>query len=403
MVTFETSHSDRQNVVVVIGAGIGGLTAGLELAHAGFRVIIVERSPVLSEAGAGIQISPNAGRVLSRIGLDRAIAARSSEPTAIEAWDGHGGKRLAVLPGQVFRELYRFPYRIIHRADLQAALLEGCAKRTDVTIMTGASVTEVSETVDNIAVTVTKDGDTARFEAIALVAADGVRSTTRRSIAGASTPVPIGMTAWRTTIPAAHAQGIVDLDRVTVWLGRNGHVVHYPVSQGDALNIVAIVPEKWDADDWSAPGDPAVIAQRFGTWNEKVRRVIGAASSWQKYAISTVDPAGAWTQGRIALLGDAAHAMQPFLAQGAAMAMEDAAVLSQHLRRTGDVPRALRAYEEERRKRVGKVAAATAATARAYHAAGPMAVARDIALRLAGTRLMLNRNEWIYRWKPPAP
>ena len=192
------------------------------------------------------------------------------------------------------------------------------------------------------------------------------------------------------------------MDRVGLWLGRDAHLVHYPVARGAAVNIVAIVTEAWDKHGWSAVGDRADLAQRFKAWPARARRLLAAPVAWQKFAIHRVDASGAWTDGRLALLGDAAHAMAPFLAQGAAMAIEDAAVLANSLRGATDVPAALRTYETARKARVARVAEAANKAGAQYHYGGLLALARDTALRFAGERLTLDRNDWIYRWRAPA-
>jgi salicylate hydroxylase len=187
--------------------------------------------------------------------------------------------------------------------------------------------------------------------------------------------------------------------RVGLWLGRAAHLVHYPVAQGTAANIVAIVDEKWDRPGWSAPGDRAEIMRRFQDWPLRARHIIAAPVSWQKFAINRVSPAAPWSEDRLTLLGDAAHAMEPYLAQGAAMAIEDAAVLAGKLRNAADIPAALRAYEAERKPRVTAVARAANLTGRRYHYAGPLAFARDMALRYDAPRFVLDQNDWIYRWQ----
>ena len=393
---------ERQPIVVA-GAGIGGLTAALALAHAGFRVTVVERAAEFSEAGAGIQLSPNAGRILAGLGLDRAIAARAIEPEAIEVRSGAGGRMLAAIPGRAFRDRYKFPYRIIHRADLQAALAAGARAHGLITLEAGATVTETLKQQDGLLVRIARTGGTSVTPAELIVAADGVWSSLRGGVAGAARSTASGMTAWRATVAGDIARELAPMNRVGLWLGREGHLVHYPIAKGAALNIVAIVAEAWDKPGWNAPGEPAEIARRFAGWSAPARRLIAAPLAWHKYAINTVDPAGAWSDGRIALLGDAAHSMLPFLAQGAAMAMEDAAVLAARLRGASDIPAALRDYETERKARVAAVAAASAATARHYHAAGLMAAARDLALRIGGARLVMARNDWIYRWRAAEP
>lgn len=391
----------NQRTFVIIGAGIGGLTAAIAIARTGAHVVIVERAAELSEAGAGIQLSPNAGRVLAQFGLERQIAAKGIEPKAITVRNATSGATLTSLPGQAFRDRYTYPYRIIHRADLQQALAGKVATYDTITLLTGATVQDTLAQGDGLLIRIATPNGVDVVHAAGIIAADGVWSATRETIAGSATAKGAGMTAWRATIPADIARDLIAMDGVMLWLSPAGHVVHYPVANGAALNVVAIVPEQWDKRGWSAPGERGEIAARFKPSCDDLRRVIGAPLAWHKYGLATVDPAGAWTAGRVALLGDAAHAMLPFAAQGAAMAIEDAAVLGQHLRGATDIPAALAAYAAERRPRVAKVAATARANGTQYHAAGMMAFARDMALKVAGARLTMDRSDWIYRWTPP--
>lgn len=391
----------ERRTIVIAGAGIGGLTASLALANAGYTVVVVERTPDLSVAGAGIQIGPNAGRALARLGLDKAIAAAAIEPAAIEVRAATSGTTLTAVPGAQFRERYGFPYRVIHRADLQAALLDGVRGDPAIRIELGAAVARHMPQPDGLLVRVAKGSGAEVIPAAALIGADGVWSETRSSIANGASPKTTGRTAWRAVVAADTARDLVAMDRVGLWLGPDAHLVHYPIARGAAVNIVATVADAWDKRGWSAAGDRQEIMRRFADWTPAARSLVAAPLAWQKYALLTVDPAAPWTDGGTALLGDAAHAMVPFLAQGAAMAIEDAMVLADCLYGATDVPGALRRYEIERRERVARVAAASLATGGHYHGRGAMAFARDLALRFGGERLILGRNDWIYRWQPP--
>ena len=394
------SRSDRRTIIIT-GAGIGGLTAALALAEAGYRIVIAERSAQLSEAGAGIQIAPNAGRVLAGLGLDAAIAAKAIEPAAIDIRSGVSGNLLTSIPSRAFRDRYGFPYRVIHRADLQAILVAAVTAHPAITIELNATIGEHHVKDDGLLVRIRGESGGEVLSAAAVIGADGVRSACRETMPASGSPSPTGRTAWRAIVAADVARDLVAMDRVGLWLGPDAHLVHYPVTGGAAVNIVAIVAEQWEKPGWSAAGDRAGILRRFAGWAASARKLIAAPLSWQKFAILTVDAHGAWSHDRFALLGDAAHAMAPFLAQGAAMAIEDAAVLADRLHGATDIPAALREYEVIRKKRVIGVAAASEETGRRYHDTGIMAVARDTALRLAGVPLILGRSDWIYRWTPP--
>jgi salicylate hydroxylase len=239
--------------------------------------------------------------------------------------------------------------------------------------------------------------------AAALIAADGVRSDLRGKIAADNTARAIGRTAWRATLPARTLERLVPLMHTGLWLGPNAHLVHYPIAGGRSVNIVAIVEEKWQGVGWSEPGDYYRLARHFARWATAPRAIVGATAEWRKWAILAVDPALPWTFDRGALLGDAAHAMPPFLAQGAAMAIEDAAVLADCLAASpADINSAFAAYESARQPRVARVHKEAFETGAHYHSGRPFAILRNTALRLAGWRLILGKNDWIYGWEQEA-
>jgi salicylate hydroxylase len=388
--------AERQTVVIA-GAGIGGLTAALALSEAGFRAIVCERAETLSELGAGIQLSPNAGRVLAGLGLDEAIAADAIEPAAIDVRSGTTGQILVSIPTSRFRERYGFPYRVVHRADLQKILVAAAKRRSDISVRLATTVGEAAPQAGGHLVRVNGAGRSDVVPAAAVIGADGVWSSLRERIPGAATAEATGRTAWRALVSLDNAPAALPTDRVGLWLGHDAHLVHYPVARGAAINLVAIVEEKWDRKSWSAPGDRVWLAERFARWPPDARRIIEAPFGWQKFPIAAVDPTKPWVSGPYALLGDAAHAMAPFLAQGAAMAMEDAVVLARSLAGS-EIATALQAYEKERKERVVRIAGEARRVGEVYHAASPLATFRDWALRFGGAKFVLRRNDWIYRW-----
>ena len=384
--------------ILVVGAGIGGLTAALALARRGFHVDIAERAAELDEVGAGIQLSANAGRVLADLGLSTAITEVATEPTAIEVRNGLSGALLSSISGSTLKARYDFPYWVIHRADLQTVLRQAVERSAAIKLHLGVEVTGSNVSADRAGVRlrVPHLAD-ATFEAI--IAADGVRSSLRSLVPGAAAPRAANRAAWRALVPISAAGGLLAANTVSVWLGPRAHIVCYPVARGTAANIVAIVEERSDEPGWGLPGAFPDLAAHLQSWSPRVMQLLSLANSWKKYALMHVDPTGPWSADRLALLGDAAHAMMPFLAQGAAMAIEDAAVLANSLSVSSDVPAALKLYEAERKGRMVRVAAAAARTGQRYHFTGGMAAARDLALRVAGERLILNEVDWIYRWR----
>jgi salicylate hydroxylase len=389
--------ADRPSIIVA-GAGIGGLTAALSLARSRFQVSLCERAPELAEIGAGIQLSPNAGHVLAGLGLDAAIAKAAIEPKAIEIRSGMTGALIASIDLSHFTRRFGMSYRVIHRADLQAILGRAVTAEPAIRLRLGATVSGFAAEAGGIVARVTRDGGSDMVEGAALIAADGVWSGLRAAIGG-SPASPTGRVAWRATVPAAGRP--MPADRVGLWLGPDAHLVHYPVAGGAFINIVAIVEEEWLSQSWSEPGDPYRLAARFGQWSDAARSIVALDAEWSRFAIAAVDPGGPYVQDRVALLGDAAHAMTPFLAQGAAMAIEDAAVIAWRLARSSDVPTALLAYQADRRPRTRRVAEAAQRVGDQYHFGSIAGAARDFALRVAGASLVALQSDWIYRWKPP--
>lgn len=386
--------------IFIAGAGIGGLTAALTLAALGFRVVVCERAEKLSEIGAGIQLSPNAGRVLDSLGLDNAFDTAACEPTALDVRSGPSGSLISSIPLTGTRQRFGFPWRVIARAELQAVLTAAVTTNPLIDLRLGTALVDFVDGADELLLgTETRSGRSVQ-PAAALVAADGVLSTFREKIPGASRPKSIGRTAWRATLPARAVEHLVPAMRIGLWLGADAHLIHYPIAGGRTVNFVAIVAEDWKGVGWSEPGDQYWLADRFASWAPTARRLIAAPAEWRKWAILSVDPGGSWTNGRVALLGDAAHAMPPFMAQGAAMAIEDAAVLAACFAQSpNDAAVALGRYVAARKPRVARISEAAIKTGKYYHFDQPMAALRDTVLRLAGRQLTLRKNSWVYGWK----
>jgi len=242
--------------------------------------------------------------------------------------------------------------------------------------------------------------------ALALVGADGIWSTVRQHLFPQVQPQFSGLIAWRGTLDATQLPREYTSRRVQLWMGPNAHLVAYPIAGSRQINVVAVVSGTWNRPGWSAPGEPNEIKNAFATtrWPSGARMMIGAVDGWRKWALFTVPDGGEWTKGAVALLGDAAHAMLPFAAQGAGMAIEDAAVLAKCLGETQNeggptIAAAMQRYARRRRSRVSRVQRAARQAGRIYHLTGPMAFARDLVIRAMGPRRMLARQDWIYDWQ----
>jgi len=387
--------------IIVAGAGIGGLTAALALARQGFRVIILEKAERLEEAGAGLQLSPNASRVLIELGLTPRLS-RAVTPEAVCLMSARNGGEISRLS----LDGKDAPYWVIHRADLQAALRDEVESHSDIELRLGCQFEDVGPHAKGLTV-IQRSGAVRREElAAALIGADGIWSAVRHHLLPDVQPRFSGLIAWRGTLDTTQLPREFTSRRVQLWLGPHAHLVAYPISGARQINVVAVVGGQWSRPGWSEPGDGNEIKSVFvaAGWHAIPRMLIGAVDGWRKWALFTVPGGGQWTDGAVALLGDAAHAMLPFAAQGAAMAIEDAAVLAKCIaERQNESPAALSValerYAKLRRPRVTRVQRSARQAGRIYHLAGPLALARDLVIKALGPKRMLSRQDWIYDWR----
>jgi salicylate hydroxylase len=393
--------------IFVAGAGIGGLTASLALAARGFRVVVLEKAERLEEAGAGLQVSPNASRVLVDLGLKDRLGRRAITPEAISIMSARAGREIVRLPlGEEAAARAGAPYWVMHRADLQAALYAAVNEHPDIDLRFGWQFEDAAAHAKGLTI-VQRSGNARHQElALALVGADGIWSSVRHHLFPEAQPQFSGLIAWRGTLDATQLPREYTAPRVQLWMGPGAHLVAYPISGARQINVVAIVPGTWNRPGWSVPGDGVELKAAFDAsrWPGPARMLIGAVDIWRRWALFTVQEDGEWTSGSIALLGDAAHAMLPFAAQGAGMAIEDAAVLAKILSQSpldnaNQVAAALKRYAKLRRPRVARVQRAAGSLGRTYHLTGPFALARDVAIRAIGAQRMMERQSWIYDWQ----
>jgi salicylate hydroxylase len=385
--------------IIVVGAGIGGLAAALALARAKFEVEVVERAGVLREVGAGLQLSPNAMKALQWLGVSGSVEAVSSEPQALELRTGKSGGRVFSIPaGPSARRRFGAPYLHIHRADL-IEVLRTAAEAEGVRIRLGSRLSAFTRPDNEVRVGL--DNGTI-LEADLLVGADGMRSTVRQILFGADHPRFTGAVAWRVVAPI---EACPDLpDAAVVWAGPGRHAVTYRIRRGSLINFVGVVEEdRWREEGWDEPGDKAELARAFEGWASPVTSIIGAARTCHRWALFDRDPLPRWSDGRATLLGDACHPMPPFLAQGAALAIEDAVVLARCLSAQYEQPEAaLLAYEEKRKARTAKVLATARSNMGVFHRSnivtqvatyGPMRIADKLMPAFVRSRL-----DWIYAY-----
>jgi salicylate hydroxylase len=389
--------------VAVVGAGIGGLTTALALGRAGHRVTVVERRTGFAEAGAGLQLSPNASRQLIAWGLGAALRRVAGEPERVVIRATRSGRTIGgIALGPLMRERFGAPYWVVHRADLQTILLDAVRALPNVRLGLGRSVDNLSQGERGAVLALaTAGGARETLEADCIVGADGLWSSVRSALGDTRKPAFRGFVAWRTTIPRAQAPTGLNGNETGLWLGPRHHVVHYPVSGGRDLNIVAIERRRDPVEGWSAPGAPDDLLARFGSTASLLRDLLARPTSWMQWSLFDL-PVRGMADGRVALLGDAAHPVLPFLAQGAALAIEDAAALVAALNANGgDVPSALWSYERERLPRARTVQRHARLNGWAYHRGGLLAFGRSLVFRKLGPEGLTERYGWLYRAGQP--
>jgi salicylate hydroxylase len=391
----------RSRTVIVAGAGIGGLTAALALAARGFRVVVVEQAERLEETGAGIQLSPNATRVLTALGLEARLAAAKVVPEAVRVRSYRGRDIVRVPLGAAAQRRYGAPYWVVHRADLQAALVGAVRAHADIALRLGVQAEDFAVHAKGVTVQLRTPGGGEDEHGIAVIGADGIWSTMRARLGDRRPPRFAHRTAWRALLPTRLLVPDLRERAVALWLGPDAHLVLYPVSGGAAVNVVAIVRDDWHEPGWSAPGTHEELLAHYSDWPPLIRNLLALPDRWLKWALHDRARLRRWGKGPVTLLGDAAHPMLPFLAQGAAMAIEDAYVLADCLGRTPDAPEAaLRQYERRRRRRAARVQRAARQNGRAYHLKGIAAALRNQILRHRGGESLLRRYDWLYGWRP---
>ena len=399
--------------VLIAGGGIGGLAAALACSRAGCSVQLLEHAAAFAEVGAGIQLGPNVTRLLHAWGLGDALASVAAFPTHLQVRSAVSGRELGVLRlGDTAQRRYGAPYATLHRADLQRLLLGAVQQHTDIELRLRCAFSAFTQTPQNVAA---RMGDGQMVEGDLLLGADGLWSAVRQCLLGDGPPRVTGHLAYRALVLQAGLPAHLRSQHITVWLGPDLHLVQYPVRGGGWLNVVGIVhagahaSEQLDGvqrDD--AAGDSAVWDQHTSATHLRAALVgacaplqglVNAIDTWRRWVLCDRPPlrgADQMARGRVALLGDAAHPMRPYLAQGAGMAIEDAAELGRVLADSpADASAALRAYADVRWQRNARVQARAIRNGRIFHARGLVRLGRDAALKVLGERVL--DLPWLYR------
>ena len=372
--------------VLIAGGGIGGLTAALCLAEAGFEVSLFEQSAEFAEIGAGIQLSPNCTRVLHHLGLEPALASCAFAPDGMEFRAWKSGKVIgSSVLGRTVRDRYGFPYWNIHRGDLLRVLVEAAAERTSaIELNTGSEVTgfEQESRVRAAVGGTICEGD-------ALIGADGIHSVVRAQLFGDDAPRFTGNVAWRALVPTERLPRGLVRPMATAWWGPHRHFVHYYLRSGAVVNCVCVVEKTgWEVESWTERGEFEELKRDFAGWHEDIQTLIDNMDrdSLYKWALHDRAPMARWGEGAVTLLGDACHPTLPFMAQGAAMAIEDGAVLAGCLAAADSVPAGLRHYEDLRRQRTAGVQNGSRRNARLFHLTGVKAWLRNRATKWVAGR-----------------
>jgi salicylate hydroxylase len=380
--------------IIVIGAGIGGLAAALTLARSGFEVAVYEQASELREVGAGVQISPNATRILHRLGLEEPLRRYGVRPRAgvIRRWDD--GREISRQPlADVCERNYGAPYYHFHRAELLDVLSAAVPKGVVHLDHRFVGLTQREGRVE------VRFQNGATDNADVIVGADGIHSTVREAIIGKESPHFSGHVAYRGLVPASRVEQLGIELAACSWWGPEHHFVHYFVGAGARyLNWVAVTPGEWRIESWTARGEIADALKEFDGWHPQVRAMIASAETTNRWALYDRDPLPRWSVGRVTLMGDAAHAMLPYMAQGAVQSIEDAAVLAKCLEQAGahNVDAALRRYEETRKPRASRCQEGSRRNAILYHLPDGEEQRKRDAHLTTSTTAPFSQNSWLY-------
>ena len=383
--------------VIVAGAGIGGLAAALALAQRGFRVKVLEQSAEIGEIGAGIQLAPNAFAAFDALGVGERARGRAVYTDRMVMMDAVDESLVGEIPtGAAFRARFGNPYAVIHRADVHLSLLEGVRAQPEVEVITSTRVARFEEDERGVDVF---DAAGGRHRGSALVGCDGVRSAVRAQTVGDDVRVS-GHVVYRAVVDAADFPADLRWNAAAVWVGPNCHLVHYPLRGGDQYNVVVTFHSR-DRETWSvSEGSRDEVLSYFEGIGARARRLLDLPKSWKRWATADREPTATWSHGRSTLLGDAAHPLLQYLAQGACMALEDAVTLGRALAVTGDdIEAAFALYQRSRVTRTARVVLMTREMGRLYHAKGVERLVRNELWRGRPPERFYDALEWLYGWK----
>jgi 2-polyprenyl-6-methoxyphenol hydroxylase-like FAD-dependent oxidoreductase len=390
----QTNHQGEQPILIA-GGGIGGLAAAYALAAKGIPVRVLEQAPEFKELGAGIQLGPNIFRAVEKIGLKDALLADVWRPGALEMRCALSGAQVTRVPlDQRFTDRFQQPYAVTHRADIHAVFLKACEGNNLVTLETQRQVEGFAQDNDGVTVTL-QSGE--RIRGRALIGCDGVWSKIRQQIVGDGKPRVSGHIAYRAVLKRDEVPADLWQPDVILWAGPRTHLVHYPLRRGELYNLVAVFHSDRYFEGWNAEADAEVLWAHFKGQRPEVLRMLERIETWRMWVLCDREPIKDWSQGRVALLGDAAHPMLQYLAQGACMATEDAVWLAEKVaEEPHDLPAAFKAYVQGRYLRTARVQIMARVYGDFYHARGPAAELRDQMLGGRSAEQSYDGMAWLY-------
>ncbi len=364
--------------VIVAGGGIGGLAAALVLSRGGYDVVVLDQAAEFGEIGAGIQLGPNIFKMFDYLNLTEQINQVAYFPSAMGMRDVRTGEQVVRVPlGDAARAAYNgYTYGVIYRKDLHDVLLHACQAQSRIQLRTRAKVESFTQTASRVQVTVTINASSERassevIEGLALVGADGLWSRIREAIVGDGKPRVSGHIAYRAVLPKAEVPAHLWSDEVQLWGGEKTHLVTYPLRRGELFNLVAVFHSDKYQEGWNTFGDSSELTDRFAQAHPHVRELLSKINLWKMWVLCDREPVKNWSQGKVTLLGDAAHPMLQYLAQGAGQAIEDAVVLGKAVEHfKGDFTQAFLAYQEKRYLRTARVQMTARFYGDIYHASG---------------------------------
>lgn len=381
--------------ILISGGGIGGLAAAYALSLKGFPVRVIEQAPEFKEVGAGIQLGPNIFRALEKIGLKDAVLADAHIPPGQEMRDALTGELITEMPlGEAYFKKFGQPYGVTHRADIHGVFLNACRGSNLVTLENSRKVADFAEDGDGVTVTL-EDGE--RVKGRALIGCDGVWSLVREKIVGDGKPRVSGHIAYRAVLKREDVPDDLWRPDIVLWAGPRTHFVHYPLRRGELFNLVAVFHSDAYAEGWNTEADKDELFKRFKGQRPEVLRLLERIETWRMWVLCDREPIREWSQGHTTLLGDAAHPMLQYLAQGACQATEDAVWLAEKAAaQPDDLPAAFKAYQEERYLRTGRVQIMARVYGEFYHARGVTAELRNLMLKGRTPEQSYDGIAWLY-------